>query len=208
MNAHDRARPVQEKSPSSPSWAESLRDLSLDEARQQTRKHHKASAATRAPWTTHALSDDNWSGVKCVGIFAPRLDWIEPISFNIPPHIPTAYPRMNGERIEFKKAKASELERNGQWKVLEPASGAPSAEPDLLFVPALLMDLQGHRIGRGGGFFDRYLSEHPGTRSVGVIHSDYLMERIPSHWLHSGDQRLNAILTESHYLSSTEENQL
>jgi 5-formyltetrahydrofolate cyclo-ligase len=45
--------------------------------------------------------------------------------------------------------------------------GAP-AEPDLVLVPCLGFTREGFRLGYGGGFFDRWLSQHPGVTAVGL----------------------------------------
>ena len=48
----------------------------------------------------------------------------------------------------------------GRWGILEPAEDAQVIAPDalsLLLIPALAVDLSGHRLGQGGGYYDRYL---------------------------------------------------
>ncbi len=57
-----------------------------------------------------------------------------------------------------------------KFGTLEPARDTqniiyPSAD-DLFLVPGLAFDLQGNRYGYGGGFYDRYLAQHPHTRPV------------------------------------------
>jgi 5-formyltetrahydrofolate cyclo-ligase len=47
-----------------------------------------------------------------------------------------------------------------EWGITEPKEGEP-IEPssiDLVFVPMLICDRTGHRVGYGKGFYDRYLS--------------------------------------------------
>lgn len=53
------------------------------------------------------------------------------------------------------------------------ACGIPSATgaevaPDVLIVPCVGFTAAGWRLGYGGGYFDRYLAEHAGVRTVGV----------------------------------------
>lgn len=49
-----------------------------------------------------------------------------------------------------------------------PSATGPQVEPDVLIVPCVGFTASGWRLGYGGGYFDRYLAEHPGARAVGV----------------------------------------
>ena len=46
------------------------------------------------------------------------------------------------------------------------------------FVPGLLYDKAGFRLGYGKGFYDRYLSSFSGCK-IGVIYSDYILPVVP-----------------------------
>ena len=82
--------------------------------------------------------------------------------------------------------------------LLEPSASpeadadAPSA--DLVLVPALAVDRAGHRLGRGGGYFDRWLPEGSSARIVAVVYDDEVLDAIP-HEPH--DRRVDAALTPS-----------
>lgn len=57
----------------------------------------------------------------------------------------------------------------GRWGLLEPTG--PSEPPPagmLVLVPGEVFDLHGGRIGKGGGYYDRWLAEHPGSIAVGT----------------------------------------
>lgn len=47
-----------------------------------------------------------------------------------------------------------------QWGITEPKEGIPidPEDIDLVFVPMLVCDQQGHRVGYGKGFYDRFLA--------------------------------------------------
>jgi 5-formyltetrahydrofolate cyclo-ligase len=49
----------------------------------------------------------------------------------------------------------------------------------VLVVPALAVDLAGHRLGRGRGFYDRALDAGAGARSVAVVFDDELLDEVP-----------------------------
>jgi 5-formyltetrahydrofolate cyclo-ligase len=52
-------------------------------------------------------------------------------------------------------------------------------ELDLIIAPALSVDLSGNRLGRGGGFFDRYLEQFDGP-VAGVVYENELVPELPS----------------------------
>lgn len=50
-----------------------------------------------------------------------------------------------------------------------PAPGAgPAVIPDVVLVPCVAFTRSGYRLGYGGGFFDRWLAQHPGVTAVGI----------------------------------------
>ncbi|WP_342028667.1 5-formyltetrahydrofolate cyclo-ligase [Oceanobacillus limi] len=49
---------------------------------------------------------------------------------------------------------------------------------DLLVVPGLLFDRNGYRIGFGGGYYDRLLSDYAGT-TISMVSKIQLMEELP-----------------------------
>jgi 5-formyltetrahydrofolate cyclo-ligase len=67
--------------------------------------------------------------------------------------------------------------------IREPAESAPSvdlADLDLIVVPGLGFDAAGGRLGRGGGFYDRFLSR-PGVRAwkVAVGLDEQVVDSVP-----------------------------
>jgi hypothetical protein len=81
-----------------------------------------------------------------------------------------------------------------QWK--SAPADAPIIEPEVVFVPGLSMDTLGNRLGRGLGFYDRYLATHPHARRIGTIHSRFAVEEFSNHWIEKHDQPLEVLWTE------------
>jgi 5-formyltetrahydrofolate cyclo-ligase len=70
----------------------------------------------------------------------------------------------------------------GKFGVREPAASCaeiPLDQFDLVLVPGMAFDLQGHRLGRGLGFYDRILAEASGVK-CGVAYDFQLQETIPT----------------------------
>ena len=90
----------------------------------------------------------------------------------------------------------------GAFGILEPPPGrAPvDDEPDLLVAPALACDLQGYRLGYGGGFYDRLLAgAKQDLCSVGLIYAFQLVPHLPAD---AWDMPLRGICTEEGLLLS------
>lgn len=51
---------------------------------------------------------------------------------------------------------------------------------DLVVVPALAYDPQGNRLGRGGGYYDRFLTKlRSNVTSVGLVFDQQIVDRVP-----------------------------
>lgn len=67
------------------------------------------------------------------------------------------------------------------------------AEPKWFLVPGVGFDLNGARLGRGKGFYDRYL-ETRNVLKIGVAWSEQLVTKIP---IEQHDAHMDFIITES-----------
>jgi len=61
----------------------------------------------------------------------------------------------NSEELIFKKLNSDKNLKLGKFNIPEPAIENKEIVPQLIFVPCLGFDLSGHRIGYGGGFYDK-----------------------------------------------------
>jgi len=66
--------------------------------------------------------------------------------------------------------------------LLEPAgeSAVDLRDADVVFAPALAVDRSGHRLGRGGGYYDRALAAIARERIVAVVFSDEVLDVVPA----------------------------
>jgi 5-formyltetrahydrofolate cyclo-ligase len=82
------------------------------------------------------------------------------------------------------------------YGMLEPDQDCPVITPDeiqLVLVPGLAFDMNGWRLGYGGGFYDRFLTDYKGV-SVGITTQQFLFEHVP----HAGhDISMQCLITES-----------
>lgn len=83
---------------------------------------------------------------------------------------------------------------SGQFGIREPSVGCIEMAPgdlDLVLVPGVAFDLNGRRLGRGKGYYDRLLENFTGKK-VGIAFDEQIVEAVPSESL---DVRMNYILT-------------
>jgi 5-formyltetrahydrofolate cyclo-ligase len=75
----------------------------------------------------------------------------------------------------------------------EPASDAPAMTPDVLLVPLLAFDGRGHRLGYGGGFYDRTLASLRTKLAIGVAYAGQEVDALPAT---PHDHPLDMVVTE------------
>jgi 5-formyltetrahydrofolate cyclo-ligase len=105
-----------------------------------------------------------------------------------------AFPRVVAKHapLEFHHVPDGEVLEPGSFGIPEPLAAWPRAMPTLLLVPLLAFDARGHRLGTGGGFYDRTL-EALKVPAIGIAYAGQEVSSIP-HEAH--DRRLDGILTE------------
>ena len=71
----------------------------------------------------------------------------------------------------------------GFFGILEPDGSTPwpADQIDMMIVPALAFDRLGNRLGRGGGFYDRFLAQdHMHAVTCGLAFQEQLLDEIPT----------------------------
>lgn len=92
-----------------------------------------------------------------------------------------AVPKVNGKIMNFYYLDSFEQLASGCMGIMEPAGGeiADSCEDSLIIVPGVAFDPQRHRVGYGGGFYDRYLSEHTHHATIAVAFQFQIFGEVP-----------------------------
>ena len=84
----------------------------------------------------------------------------------------------------------------GTYGIREPVPEARAVEapgPDLILVPGLAFDLRGGRLGKGKGFYDRYLAGVRGFRAGLAYDVQITDKNLP---LDAHDQTMDAVVTD------------
>ena len=103
------------------------------------------------------------------------------------------FPRIDSEKLCFHEIKGTWVP--GPYGLTEPSLDNPIIEPDLIqgvLIPGLGFDREGRRLGRGRGYYDRWLASFRGIR-VGVCFESQWVEQIPAE---EHDQKMDLIVTE------------
>ena len=93
-----------------------------------------------------------------------------------------AVPRCEPKGVmRFHEVRSLQSLRPSPLGIPEPDADLPVPEfgkKTLCIVPGLLFDLCGHRIGYGGGYYDRFLAAFPG-KTIGLCHEALLCRALP-----------------------------
>lgn len=134
-----------------------------------------------------------WQAASRIAAFFPLRDeprFLDPWPFGKL----IAFPRMDGERLDFRWASDPAGFEVGPLGVAAPSAEAPPASGfDLVLVPGLAFDRKGRRLGRGKGIYDRFLLELSGIPTAGVCASARLIDEVP---VEKHDVPVHFIITE------------
>lgn len=80
----------------------------------------------------------------------------------------------------------------GKYNIPEPTTDPYMGKIDLILVPGVAFDLQGNRLGRGGGYYDRFIKSQPHTTTlVGVAYDFQLVDKVPAN---RHDQKMHHVI--------------
>ncbi len=120
---------------------------------------------------------------RCVATYMPLADEVDSRRFadRLAEHCRVVIPRVEGDGMDFYDYVPERLS-SGAFGIDEPAGekAARVEDIDVMIVPARAFTPEGDRLGRGKGYYDRYLSRK-GFRAVciGVCFAEQMVKNIP-----------------------------
>jgi 5-formyltetrahydrofolate cyclo-ligase len=161
---------------------------------------HGASAGARLP--DHGLAFLDLGPGAIVSGFSAIRDEIDPAALLARLHAEgyrLCLPVMQGKGLPllFRAWSPGDAMGKVQWGIAEPLPDKPVLEPDVVLVPLLAFDAVGHRLGYGGGFYDRTLARLRTIKpvvAVGVAYDELKVDAVPHR---SYDEPLDWVLTPS-----------
>ena len=108
----------------------------------------------------------------------------------------------DSNELTFKKYNFNKKLKLGRFNIPEPSKESVSITPQLFFVPCLGFDLDGYRLGYGGGFYDKIFAKYKKLNikfySIGYAFDDQKYSNIPKE---DFDFKLDFVLTEKQLYS-------
>ena len=95
--------------------------------------------------------------------------------------------------MEVRPYDGEDMMRKGRLGVPEPQTQTYKGSIDLMLIPGTVFDHHCHRIGRGGGYYDKFLSKHPASKKIGVCYSFQMKKHDIPHFLH--DHKMDRVVT-------------
>ena len=80
----------------------------------------------------------------------------------------------------------------GDFNILEPQNKPYTGEYNLIIVPGVAFDKGGNRIGRGKGYYDRFLCKHLDVKRIGICFDFQLVDEVPTE---DNDIRMDEIIS-------------
>nr|WP_042490383.1 5-formyltetrahydrofolate cyclo-ligase [Anabaena sp. PCC 7108] len=115
-----------------------------------------------------------------------------------------SFPRCVGKSLVWHFWQPDDVINAGAYGIPEPHPEAQIIdmnEVDLILVPCVGCDVQGYRLGYGGGYYDRFLSSPDGSKkpTMGVVFDFAYLSQLP---VDSWDQPLQGVVTENGLMRS------
>ena len=147
---------------------------------------------------TYLFALDEWKTARMVFIYISR--GIEPNTISIIEEAWRAKKRiavpqcLSGGIMEAREITAFHNLVPKRFGIMEPNESFALVRPDeidLVIVPCVAMDVKRHRLGHGGGYYDRYLA-NINCSTICLCHEAFMLESIPANAL---DVRMEIAIT-------------
>jgi len=149
-------------------------------------QHERLSAAV----CLHLRTEEEFGSARSIHAYWPMIHRGE---VDIRPLLLSAFdegrtvwlPVVDGDALTHRRFRGEDDLRPGTFGQLEPGDegSATFSWPDIIIVPGLAADNRGNRLGYGGGYYDRFLSDAPpspaGPRLIMALFEEQIVESVP-----------------------------
>jgi 5-formyltetrahydrofolate cyclo-ligase len=188
-----------------------MHDLAKQEMRQAMRAHRASFVASRSPdelqklWINLARNAVPQIGhCKIIGSYFATGPEINPalITGALQKNATICLPRVAGpvQPLVFHEINAGDGLQPGFAGIPEPSAGRQQVVPDIVLVPLTAVDRSGHRLGQGGGYYDRTIAQVRALRRLLVVGLAYECQVVDSVPHDPDDETLDALVTPDRFL--------
>lgn len=103
-------------------------------------------------------------------------------------------PVTHRDRMTAHPYEGNDKMHRGKFGIPEPTTPEFQGKIDVIIVPAVAFDRAGNRLGRGGGYYDRFLKKQPHATLIGVGYDFQLVDEVP---VRKHDQKVHRIILPS-----------
>jgi 5-formyltetrahydrofolate cyclo-ligase len=91
-----------------------------------------------------------------------------------------AVPKVYGDEMKFIYLDDLSAVEKGYAGIPEPVADSPVADDEtaLVLMPGLAFDRDGHRIGYGGGFYDKFLAQEPNHPTLALCYDFQMLPKL------------------------------
>ena len=110
--------------------------------------------------------------------------------------VQVAFPKVLGDEMEFFEVNSMDDLETGTFRIMEPKAQCRQVDwPEaVIMVPGIAFTRDGKRLGKGGGYYDKYLDRYPGHKTVAFAYEFQIVSELPAE-LH--DQPVDHLITET-----------
>lgn len=130
---------------------------------------------------TQLVQKQSFHYQNVLGVYSPLRDEPDWTSALAEQNLFFAFPYwLSDGEMEFKQANGRELviDKNFGVKMREPLKEHLTVTPEVLLIPGMAFTEDGGRLGRGKGYYDRYLENHRGLK-IGLCFEFQILDRLP-----------------------------
>jgi len=177
--------------------------------RQRRRSLTEAEQAHQATLLAQQLINSFPAQAKRVALYLANDGEVSPLPFikwcwahNIEVYLPVLHPFNAGNLLFLRYEPTTKMCVN-KYGISEPVLDVRLVSPvvniDIIYTPLVAFDVQGNRMGMGGGYYDRTLAANPSVKTIGLAHDCQQVDALVTQpW----DMPLNKIITPTQHITA------
>ena len=144
------------------------------------------------------VNTDVWKKANHIMMYSPFKGEIDLLVLLQEPGKKFYFPKIDNKKLQVVEVKSAYDFEEGTYNIGEPKSFCPVFSPkniDLIIVPGLAFDKEGNRLGRGQGFYDRFLEDVKKYKEIPTLALAYpfqIQESVP---IEPHDQKVDRVLS-------------